>query len=151
MNNVRKDAATELGLARETLGDAETILNAGVPHVAAREAYYAAYHAAQARIAFSGRDVPGTHKGVSMLIGQIYSDGEFRAQSVLSKLEDLKEASDYARGKRADGPMAREAIDVARDFVDRIASDLGDSAEKKQLTAAEMARLLSMKRGGIGG
>jgi uncharacterized protein (UPF0332 family) len=47
---VKPETADYLAKARTTLADAQKIATLPLPHVAAREAYYAAFHAAEAYI-----------------------------------------------------------------------------------------------------
>lgn len=62
--------------------------------------------------------MPKTHKGVNIEMGQIYSRTSFNAQARMSRLEDFKEASDYAKGKVADEADATSAIQDAEAFID---------------------------------
>jgi uncharacterized protein (UPF0332 family) len=47
---MKSETADYLAKARSTLADAEQIAAVPLPHIAAREAYYAAYHAAEAYV-----------------------------------------------------------------------------------------------------
>jgi len=58
------EAADHLQKARTCLDRARVILEADVPDVAAREAYLAAFHAAQALVVERTRREAKTHKGV---------------------------------------------------------------------------------------
>jgi uncharacterized protein (UPF0332 family) len=61
---MKPEAADYLAKARATLADAQQIAALSLPHVAAREAYYAAFHAAEAYIFEHTGKVATTHKGV---------------------------------------------------------------------------------------
>ena len=67
-------AAAHLENARECLTRARVILDAGIAEDAARNAYLAAFHAAQALIAErTGRDAK-THKGVHTAFARLTKD-----------------------------------------------------------------------------
>lgn len=120
------DAADELLLADEILRDAED-LSTSKPRVAGREAYLAMFHAAQARIAASGRDVPKTHKGVSVVIAELYRKAGYRAQVLLSDAEDWKQIADYGRGEPLSVEDAVAAVEIARAFLTRMRADIAAS------------------------
>lgn len=61
---MKAETADYLAKARATLADARQIATLPLPHVAAREAYYAAYHAAEAYIFEQTGKVATTHRGV---------------------------------------------------------------------------------------
>lgn len=140
-----KDPATELALARASLEDARKILPIS-PRVAAREAYVAAYHAAQARIAATGQPT-GTHKGVNVNIGRLYAGTDFKAQAMLLELETWKVAADYGRGAAADASAARQAIEDAGAFINRMSADMGNAPPAPALSPAEIARLNALRQG----
>lgn len=140
-----KTPQEELELAEHALDNARAILPIR-PGVAAREAYLAAFHAAQARLAATGDAVPNTHKGVNMWIGAMYRGTDFPAQATLSQLEDWKEAADYGKGKLADEDEAAQAIIEASNFIYRIKVDIGP-LKQPGLTAAERAALAEKMRG----
>lgn len=61
---MKPETADYLAKARTTLADAQQISTLPLPHVAAREAYYAAFHAAEAYIFEHTGKVATTHRGV---------------------------------------------------------------------------------------
>ena len=61
---MREEATLYLERARWHLANARTIAAVGIPEVAAREAYYAAFHAAEAYIFELTGKIAKTHKGV---------------------------------------------------------------------------------------
>lgn len=145
MTNAKiKSARAELELADQALGNAKAILPIR-PGVAAREAYLAAFHAAQARLAASGNPVPSSHKGVNMMIGAAYKGTDFAAQATLSRLEDWKEAADYGKGRLADSGDAKRAIDLAEHFIQRVRTDIGPQ-KQTGLSAFEQAALAAKMR-----
>lgn len=126
------------------LDDAENIQPIS-PRVAAREAYLAMLHAAQARIAATGRKVPATHMGVSVVIGELYRDTDFPAQTVLSQAENWKLAADYGRGKAATASDAEDVIEHARHFVARMTADIGEDKLEQTVDTEAIAALQAMK------
>jgi uncharacterized protein (UPF0332 family) len=68
---VKDETGSLLAKAHQSLSNARTILGAGVAEVAAREAYMAAFHAAQAYLADKRDRVPKTHAGVHGAFGQL--------------------------------------------------------------------------------
>ena len=117
-----------LDKARECLSRAKIILGVGVGEDAGRDAYLAAFHAAQALIlARSGRVVK-THRGVHRLFSQL-AKNETRLQEFsrfLSQAYNLKDIADYELGPGAAVPLDRAsaAINTAERFVDRVAEIL---------------------------
>jgi uncharacterized protein (UPF0332 family) len=121
---VTPEAGKFIEKAHDCLRRARIILDAGVGEDAGRDAYLAAFHAAQAFIhARSGRAVK-THRGVqtrfSMLVLNEPRLMEF--QRFLSQAYNLKSVADYDLGPGADVPLdqAKAAIDTAARFIDRI-------------------------------
>jgi uncharacterized protein (UPF0332 family) len=68
---MKAETADYLTKARATLADAQQIAVLPLPHVAAREAYYAAYHAAEAYIFEQTGKVATTHRGVRGEFGRL--------------------------------------------------------------------------------
>lgn len=62
----RNAAADDLAMAAEELRAAETLLAAGLPHVALTRAYFAVFHAVRARLYAAGLE-PRTHSGTHHL------------------------------------------------------------------------------------
>ncbi len=99
------EAADHLKKARTCLDRARVILEAEVPDVAAREAYLAGFHAAQALIVErTGREAK-THKGAH------------------TEIYDMKALADYGVGTLADvsAERASAAIQTAARFIECIA------------------------------
>ena len=84
-----KSPFNEMSLAQISLEEAESVLSIS-PRIAAREAYLAMLHAAHARIAATGQKVPATHKGVNMVLGELYRGTDFHAQALLAQVETWK-------------------------------------------------------------
>ena len=120
------EASDHLEKARHCLSRARIILASDVPEVAAREAYLAAFHAAQALIAErTGKDAR-THRGVHVQFARLTRneptlDDELRR--FLPQSYDMKAIADYGVGPNDGVPMAQAAvaIEIAERLVARIA------------------------------
>jgi uncharacterized protein (UPF0332 family) len=123
---VTPEASDHLEKARHCLSRARIILASDVPEVAAREAYLAAFHAAQALIAErTGKDAR-THRGVHVQFARLTRneptlDDELRR--FLPQSYDMKAIADYGVGPNDGVPMAQAAvaIEIAERLVARIA------------------------------
>jgi uncharacterized protein (UPF0332 family) len=123
-------AAEHLGKARQCLTRARTILIAGVGEDSGRNAYLAAFHAAQALIAQrTGKDAK-THRGVHTQFARL-TRNETRLRPALRQFlpqaYDMKSVADYGLGPEADVPLDRAAaaIETAEQFVNPVAKLLG--------------------------
>ena len=111
--------------AREDLADARKIAAIPLPKVAARSAYFAAFHAAEAFIYELTGKIVKTHSGVRSEFSRLRKDfpgAEEWLSKFLAEAYVYKEISDYPSGKRvsASAAEANEAIETAARFVDRI-------------------------------
>jgi uncharacterized protein (UPF0332 family) len=118
-----------LDKARECLARARIILAAGVGEDAGRDAYLAAFHAAQALILRRTGRVIKTHRGVHRLFSKLAREEPQLADLArfLSQAYNLKSVADYELGPGAGVPLDRAsaAIDTAEQFIVRIAALLG--------------------------
>lgn len=106
--------------SRQTLANARTIRAAGVPEVAAREAYMAAFHAAQAFLFERNGRTPKTHAGVHGTFGRIAKDDPRLGPELGRFLPDAytyKEIADYAPKRTVTAADAVEAIEQAERFL----------------------------------
>ncbi len=101
-----------------------------LPHVAAREAYYAAFHAAEAYIFEHTGKVASTHRGVRSEFARL-ARRELRIDRELTRFlataYQLKAAADYGIGPTAapiTADQAATAITTASRFIDTIAQVL---------------------------
>lgn len=138
--------AEQMAMAREYLADAERVLSIS-SRLAAREAYAAVLHAANARIAAAGRKVPRTHNGVNAVVGELYRDTGFPGPQTLSDLEQSKLASDYLKGAPATPEQAEHALTSARLFIDRMIADIHPDDLREASDPETVARLKAMHRG----
>jgi len=124
---VTPEAADHLHKARTCLNRASVILEAEVPDVAAREAYLAGFHAAQALIVERTRREAKTHKGAHTEFARL-TGGEPRVdlelRQFLPKSYDMKSLADYGVGPDADvnDERASAVIQTAERFVECIAT-----------------------------
>jgi uncharacterized protein (UPF0332 family) len=92
------EAASHLAKAREDLSDARQIATLGLAKVAARSAYYAAFHAAEAFIIERTSKTPKTHHGVRSEFGRLMKDDPAQAKfmtTILAQAYRYKEIGDY--------------------------------------------------------
>jgi uncharacterized protein (UPF0332 family) len=123
---MKAETADYLTKARATLSDAEQIAALPLPHVAAREADYAAYHAAEAYIFEQTGKATTTHRGVRSEFGRLARrepgiDRELTR--FLAMAYQLKATADYGIGPTAapiSADQAAAATTTARRFIDTI-------------------------------
>ena len=92
-------AAQELATARHHLSDARSILTLGLAPVAAREAYIAAFHAAQAYLYERAARPAKTHRGLRSEFTRLARDEPRLDQSFsrfLAVAYEVKSVADYA-------------------------------------------------------
>ena len=126
---MRPEAAEHIEKAHQCLARARTILAAEVPDVAGREAYLAAFHAAQALIAERTGTNARSHKGVHVQFARLTRDEAQIGQDLrqfLPRAYDMKSIADYGVEPEASVSFeqAEGAIETATRFVDRIAAML---------------------------
>ncbi len=113
-----------LAAADETLADARSILTVGVTRQAARLAYYAQFHAAQALIHERTGKVAKTHKGVNVQFHKLAKAEPSIAPQLaaaLSAAYHYKEIADYETGAAAvPSDEAGDAIATAEHFIAEI-------------------------------
>jgi uncharacterized protein (UPF0332 family) len=121
---VTPEVADHLDKAEDCLRRARTILDAGIGEDAGRNAYLAAFHAAQALIRSRRGRIARTHRGVHTLFHELtMEDPALRdLPAFLSRAYQLKAIADYETGAQADVPLdeAATAIVGAAEFVARI-------------------------------
>jgi uncharacterized protein (UPF0332 family) len=119
---VTPEAARHLDKARECIARARIILAAGVAEDAARDAYLAAFHAAQALIAErTGKDAK-THEGAHVAFARLTKDEprlDVELRRFLPQSFNMKTVADYELGPDAVIPteQAAAAIETATRFV----------------------------------
>ena len=119
---MKPETAAYVANAAEALRDANAILAIGIPRQAARLAYYAQFHAAQALILERTDRIAKTHRGVKSQFHRIASEDP-RIEAILagdlSATYHFKEAADYETGTQSgiSPEDASDAIRVAERFV----------------------------------
>jgi uncharacterized protein (UPF0332 family) len=126
---VTPEAARFLDKARQCLTDA-VLYQPLVPRIAGREAYLAAFHAAQALHYERSGKVARTHRGLRAQFASIARDEPTIDQPLaefLGRAYELKSLADYGTGTEASisSTTAKAAVETATLFVDCIASLLG--------------------------
>jgi uncharacterized protein (UPF0332 family) len=118
---MKPEAADYLGKARQCLDDAKQIAAATpLHHIVAREAYLAAYHAAEAYLFERTGKAARTHRGLRSEFGRL-ARGDPRIGREF--LTFLAEAYEYGIGSPSiTGEDARLAIDTAGRLIDCIAA-----------------------------
>ncbi|HEY4172039.1 MAG TPA: HEPN domain-containing protein [Rhodopila sp.] len=92
------EATNYLAKAREDLSDARKIATLGLAKVAARSAYYAAFHAAEALIVERTSKTPKTHHGVRHEFSRLMKEDPGQAKlltTILAQAYRYKEIGDY--------------------------------------------------------
>jgi uncharacterized protein (UPF0332 family) len=119
------EAKEHFDKARRCLTSARTILAAGIGEDAGRNAYLAAFHAAQALIAErTGKDAK-TYRGVHTQFARLTRNEPRLSRELrqfLAQAYDIKSMADYGLGPNIDVPLDRAgaAIDTAEEFVNRV-------------------------------
>jgi uncharacterized protein (UPF0332 family) len=123
----REAAAEELARANEELAGAEHLLRVGLARIALGRAYFAAFHACRAVLYSEGLE-PRSHHGALHLFNlHLVKTGRFETKTsrVLARLQKFREEADYGESFPVDDAGAREELEAARAFVDRVAAELG--------------------------
>ena len=126
----RYAAAGELRLAAEELESAEMLLAGGQARIALTRIYFAAFHAARARLYAEGLE-PKTHAGVQHLFNVTFvKPGRYEASvsQMLARLQKYREQADYSASFVLDDPTVQGELDLARKFVERMRSDIAAEA-----------------------
>jgi uncharacterized protein (UPF0332 family) len=124
---VKPETADCLTKARECLDGAKQIAELPLPQVAAREAYLAAFHAAEAYIFEETSKTVKTHRGLRTTFSRL-ARNEPRISpeylTFLARAYELKSIADYGVGPAArpiTGDDAARAIETAERYIDTIA------------------------------
>lgn len=109
--------------ARQSLANGEIILKAGVAVVAARDAYMAVFHAAQALIHEREGKVPKTHSGVQQRFARLAMAEPALGEDLgrlLSRAYDYKDISDYRTDRDVSIDECADILARARQFLDKV-------------------------------
>jgi len=123
---MKAETADYLATARATLADAQQIATLPLPHVTAREAYLAVFHAAEAYIFEQTGKVVKTHRGARSEFARL-AKAELRIGrdliTFLATAYQFKTRADYAVGSTAPPILPAEAtaaIATTARFIDTI-------------------------------
>ena len=112
---MKPEASLHLAKAQKLVATARSLLKDGYPNDAARDAYLAAYHAAQAYIVDHTGKAAKTHSGAHSQFAQLASLEPSIPPDLcrfLAQAYTLKAIVDYEFGEGADIPPARAAASV---------------------------------------
>ncbi len=114
-----------LTTARRCLADAERLVALPMAHIAAREAYFVGYHAAEAYIYHRTGKAAKTHSGLRAEFARLAKDEPRIARELvtfLAKAYELKSVADYGMNSTAKilNQDATAAIETAARFLDCI-------------------------------
>lgn len=118
--------------ARRLLARAAHNLSGGFAEGAGRDAYLAAFHAAQAFTVHRSGKQPKTHSGARSEFARLARDEPGLAQdfaAFLARGFDLKVIADYEGDEVVDPGLATAAMDVAARMVDAVAMLVGSERQ----------------------
>lgn len=118
----RESSREELALTEEELKAADALLQSGMARVSLTRTYFAVFHAARSLLYAAGFE-PRTHGGVHHLFGLHFvktSRFEPGASLLLARLQKYREQADYASAFVVDAASARDELDAARAFVEKV-------------------------------
>lgn len=120
------EARDLLDAGREDLAEARQAMTIGLYRVAARGAYYAAFHAAEALILERTGQIAKTHSGVRSVFGRLVRDDprvDRRVSGFLTEAYRYKEHADYGTRaqRRISAEEADSQIEGATLFLDKVA------------------------------
>ena len=122
----RYAAGVELRLATEELMGADMLLAAGQARLAVGRVYFAAFHAARARL-FAENLEPKTHAGVQHLFNLTFvKPGKYEASlsQLLARLQKYREDADYSTSFVVDATRVENELGLVREFVERMRRDV---------------------------
>lgn len=112
----------ELARARKALLAAKTLLEKGLFEDCVSRAYYAVLHAAKASLSLVGVE-SATHNGVRRMFGlHLVKTGKMEKEfaEILTAEQEDREIGDYEVGIEIEEERARQRVDEAEKFVQRI-------------------------------
>jgi uncharacterized protein (UPF0332 family) len=129
---VKPETGAYLAKAREDLDESVKIAAIGLARAAARSAYYAVFHAAEALILEQTGRIAKTHSGVRTEFARLIRETGRDARMLtvfLAEAYKYKELGDYGVGPDAEVRLeeAHDLIDRARDFLARVSAILDPS------------------------
>jgi uncharacterized protein (UPF0332 family) len=130
---VTPEATRYLEKVRQCLSNARAILNIGLSNDAGRNAYLAAFHAAQVFIFTSTGKVAKTRSGLRSEFSRLAKEEpriDKSFSSFLAHAYTLKEVADYEMGPGSDILLERSAaaIETATHVIDCIAGLIGEGS-----------------------
>jgi len=123
---VKGSVSAEMDRARKSLRAAQLLCDEGLLEDAVSRSYYAAMHAAKAALLVDDI-VAESHAAVRRLFGKVLvQPGRLEREwaAVIAKEQDQRAMAEYDAEAEWDVAAARELVDSARAFVDRISDYL---------------------------
>jgi uncharacterized protein (UPF0332 family) len=123
---MKPETADYLSKTRSTLVDATKIVNFPLPHIAAREAYLAVFHAAEAYIFEHTGKAAKTHRGLRGEFSRLARNDETVGRDLITFLGtayQFETVADYSIGSAVtpiSTAAATAAINTAERFIDAI-------------------------------
>jgi uncharacterized protein (UPF0332 family) len=130
------EAAEALDRSRQDLDHARMILAIGLWSIAGRQAYLAAFHAAQTVVFEQSGKAPKTHRGLHSAFGQLAKAEPTLGMEVsryLAELFQLKDIADYKISHLVTKEEAKSAIDHAETLVGRVERLLRQMPERNSV------------------
>lgn len=123
------EAKDYLAKAAEDLTDARKMISIGLAKPAARNAYYVAFHAAEALLVARTGRIAKTHAGIRTALAEVLrggTDDDRDLLSFLARAYKYKELSDYSVGltARITPEEAMAVIEGGERFLDRVSGML---------------------------
>ena len=122
-------ARDELKRALEELKGAEILQDSSLYFKSVVSSYYSVYHAAKAALLLKGA-IPKSHEGVERMFSLYYvKTGEFEIDTgkIIGRLMKLREEADYYPESVFRLEDSREALGLAKSFVEVVQGKLGKS------------------------
>lgn len=120
--NIPEHTIKELNRAKKALHAAKVLINEGLFEDCVSRAYYAVLHAAKATLFLAGVE-PDTHNGVRRMFGlHLVKTGKIEKEfaKILTREQEDREIGDYEVSIEIEEDIARERVEEAEKFVDRI-------------------------------
>jgi len=121
----------ELSLAYEELDAADSLLEGGFARVSLTRAYFAVFHAARSLLYAAGFE-PRTHAGVHQLFNlHFVKSARFApgTSRLMARLQKYREEADYSQALVVDVTGAREELEAARAFVERVRAQVAPARD----------------------
>jgi len=127
----RENSMEELSLADEKLDAADSLLEGGFARVSLTRAYFAVFHAARLLLYAAGFE-PRTRAGVYHLFNlHFVKSARFEPGTslLMARLQKYRQKADYSQAFVVDVTGAREELEAARAFVERVRAQVAPARD----------------------